>query len=261
MCQLLGMNCNVPTDICFSFKGFACRGGRTDHHSDGWGIAFFEGRGCRVFLDYLPSAESPIAGLVQQYPIRSTNVIAHIRKATQGVTSLANTHPFQRELWGQYWIFAHNGDLKGLPPVPGRFYRPVGNTDSEQAFCLILERLRQQFDTAPPLSVLQPVLARIVQDIAGYGVFNMMLSNGEWLFAHCATKLHWLVRQAPFAVAQLRDEDLSVDFSALTSPDARVAVIVTEPLTANEPWRAMRPGELLCFRDGLPLPVTPDRGE
>ena len=42
MCQLLGMNCNTPTDITFSFEGFAKRGGMTDHHSDGWGIAFFE---------------------------------------------------------------------------------------------------------------------------------------------------------------------------------------------------------------------------
>ncbi|MFM9263631.1 class II glutamine amidotransferase [Tychonema sp. BBK16] len=25
MCQLLGMNCNVPTDICFSFEGFKDR--------------------------------------------------------------------------------------------------------------------------------------------------------------------------------------------------------------------------------------------
>jgi predicted glutamine amidotransferase len=256
MCQLLGMNGNVPTDICFSFKGFACRGGRTDHHSDGWGIAFFEGQGCRLFLDYLPSATSPVAELVQNYPIKSTNIIAHIRKATQGVTSLANTHPFQRELWGQYWIFAHNGDLKGLPPVSGEHYRPVGNTDSEHAFCLILEQLRQRFAVAPPLPELSLALAEIVRGIAGYGVFNMMLSNGEWLFAHCATKLHYLVRQAPFAVAQLKDEDLSVDFSALTAPDDRVAVIVTEPLTANEPWRAMQPGELLCFRDGLPHAVN-----
>ena len=255
MCQLLGMNGNVPTDICFSFKGFACRGGRTDHHSDGWGIAFFEGQGCRLFLDYLPSATSPIAGLVQNYPIKSTNIIAHIRKATQGVTSLANTHPFLRELWGQYWIFAHNGDLKGLPPVSGEHYRPVGNTDSEHAFCLILEQLRQRFTVAPPLRDLSLALAEIVRRIAGYGVFNMMLSNGEWLFAHCATRLHYLVRQAPFAVAQLKDEDLSVDFSALTSPDDRVAVIVTEPLTANEDWRPMQPGELLCFRDGLPHAV------
>ena len=61
MFQLLGMNANVPTDICFSFKGFACRGGRTDRHSDGWGIAFFEDKGCRLFFDYLPSATSPVA--------------------------------------------------------------------------------------------------------------------------------------------------------------------------------------------------------
>ena len=42
MCQLLGMNCNTPTDICFSFTGFQKRGGGTDVHADGWGIAFFE---------------------------------------------------------------------------------------------------------------------------------------------------------------------------------------------------------------------------
>jgi hypothetical protein len=30
MCQLLGMNCNTPTDVTFSFTGFAQRGGRTD---------------------------------------------------------------------------------------------------------------------------------------------------------------------------------------------------------------------------------------
>jgi len=54
MCQLLGMNCNVPTDICFSFTGFHHRGGRTAEHADGWGIAFYEGAGCRVFLDTDP---------------------------------------------------------------------------------------------------------------------------------------------------------------------------------------------------------------
>jgi len=29
MCQLLGMNCNAPTDVTFSFRGFAQRGGNT----------------------------------------------------------------------------------------------------------------------------------------------------------------------------------------------------------------------------------------
>ena len=30
MCQLLGMNCNTPTDVTFSFAGFAQRGGRSN---------------------------------------------------------------------------------------------------------------------------------------------------------------------------------------------------------------------------------------
>ena len=126
MCQLLGMNCNTPTDICFSFEGFRTRGGLTDVHKDGWGIAFFEGAGCRVFLDVEPSAQSAVAELVRKYPIRSRNVIAHIRKATQGRIALENTHPFQRELWGRYWIFAHNGNLKDfMPPSDGSYSPPI----------------------------------------------------------------------------------------------------------------------------------------
>ena len=145
MCQLLGMNCNTPTDIVFSFEGFRLRGGLTDHHADGFGIGFFEGRGVRLFHDDKPSAHSPVADLVRAYQIKSENVIAHIRKATQGQTSLANTHPFMRELWGEYWLFAHNGHLKHFYPAPGDYYCPVGNTDSERAFCHILEQLRQRF--------------------------------------------------------------------------------------------------------------------
>jgi predicted glutamine amidotransferase len=118
------MNCNVPTDICFSFAGFQARGGATDVHADGWGIAFFEGRGTRVFLDPQPSCVSPVAELVRSYPIHSKNVIAHIRKATQGIVALENTHPFMRELWGRYWIFAHNGNLPDFSPAARRQFHP-----------------------------------------------------------------------------------------------------------------------------------------
>src|SRR5258707_2175452 len=112
MCQLVGLNCTVTTVLCLSFEGFNRRGGSTDNHADGWGIAFFEGRGCRVLLDSKPAVESPIAELVRSYPIRSMNVIAHIRKATKRAVALENTHPFVRELWGHYWNFAHNGTLE-----------------------------------------------------------------------------------------------------------------------------------------------------
>ncbi len=132
-------------DICFSFEGFHRRGASTDHHADGRGIAFFEGPGCRVFLDSKPAVESPVAELVRSYAIRSMNVIAHIRKATKGVVALENTHPFLRELWGRYWIFAHNGALENFSPRLTWHYQPVGHTDSELAFCYLLETLRQAF--------------------------------------------------------------------------------------------------------------------
>ncbi len=102
------MNCNTPTDVTFSFTGFAQRGGRTDHHADGWGIAFFEGAGLRHFVDHQPACDSPVADLIRRYPIKSRNVISHIRKATQGAVALENCHPFVRELWGRYWVFAHH---------------------------------------------------------------------------------------------------------------------------------------------------------
>lgn len=253
MCQLLGMNCNTPTDICFSITGFHARGGLTDVHRDGWGIAFFEGRGCRVFLDSQASAESPIADLVRNYPIRSTNVIAHIRKATQGIISLENTHPFQRELWGRYWIFAHNGNLVAFdPPLVGPF-RPVGCTDSERAFCFLLQALAERFDSPPSDDQLFDALQSLATRIASHGEFNFLLSNGDWLFAHCASRLAYIVRQAPFSHAHLTDQDVSIDFSQVTTPNDRVAVVATTPLTDNETWTTLPPGSLTLFRDGLPV--------
>jgi glutamine amidotransferase len=249
------MNCNVPTDIVFSFTGFAMRGGRTDTHHDGWGIAFFEGAGVRLFVDHQAAVASPVAELIKSYPIKSRNVVAHIRKATQGHVALENCHPFVRELWGRYWVFAHNGDLKEFSPQLTGPFRPVGSTDSEQAFCFILQELRARFgDSAPPLADLRAALAGLVHGIAAHGAFNMMLSDGSALFAHCSTRLCYVVRQYPFVTAQLSDEDVSVDFSQVTTPDDRVAIIVTEPLTTNERWTEFTPGELKVFVDGMPLP-------
>ncbi|MFL6710517.1 MAG: class II glutamine amidotransferase [Massilia sp.] len=254
MCQLLGMNCNVPTDIVFSFTGFAMRGGRTDTHHDGWGIAFFEGAGVRHFVDHQAAIDSPVAELIKRYPIKSKNVIAHIRKATQGQVALENCHPFVRELWGRYWVFAHNGDLKEFAPLLDGAFRPVGNTDSELAFCYLLQELRRRFgDTAPALGQLRAALDELVRGIAAHGVFNLMLSDGSALFAHCSTKLCYVVRQHPFVTAQLSDEDVSVDFAQVTTPEDRVAVIVTEPLTTNESWSQFMPGELKVFVDGAVL--------
>lgn len=250
MCQLLGMNCNTPTDVMFSFTGFAERGGHTDHHGDGWGIAFFEDKGLRHFVDHQAACDSPIAELIRHYPIKSRNVIAHIRKATQGAVMLENCHPFVRELWGRYWVFAHNGDLKDFAPRLHGSFRPVGRTDSELAFCWLLQELAKSHAGVPSVEELTLTLRELTPRIARHGVFNFLLSNGEALWAHASTRLYYVERRHPFAHATLSDEDLSVNFADHTSPSDRVAVVVTAPLTTNEVWAAFAPGELKVFVDG-----------
>jgi len=247
MCQLLGMNANAPTDVMFSFAGLASR---ADEHKDGFGIAFFEDRGLRHFIDNDSAVTSPVAEMVKRYPIKSDNVIAHIRKATQGRVALENAHPFVRELWGRYWVFAHNGDLKGFSPRLHGAFRPVGDTDSELAFCWLMQELAKAHASVPSIAELTHTLRELLPQPARHGTFNVLLSNGQALWAHCSTHLHSLVRWHPFGAATLADEDLSVDFAAMTSPDDRVAIVATEPLTSGETWSAFAPGELRVFVDG-----------
>ncbi|MEO8059912.1 MAG: class II glutamine amidotransferase [Burkholderiales bacterium] len=249
MCQLLGLNANTPTDVMFSFTGFSTR---AEEHKDGFGIAFFEGAGVRLMVDAQSARSSPVAEMVRSYPIKSDNIVAHIRKATQGRVALENTHPFVRELWGRYWVFAHNGDLKGFEPRLHGAFRPVGGTDSERAFCWLMQELAKAHASVPPIAELTATLRELAPIAAKHGTFNFMLSNGQALWAHCSTHLHHLVRQHPFVPASLQDDDVTVDFAELTSASDRVAIIVTEPLTKNEAWTAFAPGELRVFVDGAP---------
>ena len=251
MCELLGMSANVPTDICFSFTGLMQRGGCTGPHRDGWGIAFYEGRGCRSFHDPSPSAESEIARLVQRYAIKSLMVISHIRRANRGRVCLENTHPFSRELWGRHWAFAHNGQLQGVKRLPLGFYRPIGTTDSEHAFCWLLDRIRTRFPEPPRRSaVLWQHIYALTQELNLLGVLNYLLSDARYLYAHGGTQLSWLTRRAPFGRAQLMDADMTVDFQQETTPNDIVTVVATRPLTDNEAWTVVPPGTLTIFSAG-----------
>ncbi|MCE0494409.1 class II glutamine amidotransferase [Vibrio salinus] len=251
MCELLGMSANVPTDICFSFTGLMQRGGRTGPHKDGWGITFYEGKGFRTFKDPQPGYQSKIAELVQNYPIKSCAVISHIRQANRGGVNLENTHPFTRELWGQFWTFAHNGQLTGYQKLDTGNHRPVGATDSEKAFCWLLKRLEEHFVTPPDdFKTICLFIAECCDELRTMGVFNMLLSNGEHVMTYCTNHLYWITRKAPFGTAALIDEDVEVNFQEETTPDDVVSVVATQPLTMNEVWHRMKPGEFNLFYFG-----------
>jgi len=130
------------------------------------------------------------------------NMVSHIRYATRGEVKLENVHPFQREMWGISWCFAHNGDVSyfdrslfagnvgnldnspkmnqqlrscvqipwigdsiGVHDTGERPYNPVGKTDSEALFCAMLNALRARFDTLPTLPVLHDAIASLCDEI------------------------------------------------------------------------------------------------
>jgi len=251
MCELLGMECNVPTDIVFSFSALALRGGAKAPNADGWGLALYEGKAVRSFLEPHAASSSVLANYVRANPIKTLLAIAHVRKRTRGKNTLANTHPFTRELWGRSWTFAHNGTVKRLARLSLGRFEPIGTTDSEVAFCALLAGLQKKFPTYPKsVRALWQAIADISTKIGSVGTFNFLLGDGTHLYARCATKLAYVIRKAPFCQATLADDDVSVDFSQVTTPNDRVAVVATVPLTRDEQWTIGTPGQLWVFRGG-----------
>ena len=281
-CQLLGMNCAAPTQFALSWPGFCDRGGKTDIHADGWGLSYYEGQGVRQFHDVEAASTSPLAQFLGQQAIETRNMLAHIRYATTGETNLANVHPFAREMWGINWCFCHNGEVPLFKDKPDhwigetqgeRVYFPIGSTDSEAAFCALLNALRAHFpETMPSLPVLYESLQKLCQEIVEYDkegtIFNFLLSCGPhvlWVYSYPGRRpggkvwngLHYTVRGAS---TNLCDEDYSIDLSMKSSDndDDQVCIVATSPLTSDEEWIELKKGELILLDEGLPRVSTAD---
>jgi predicted glutamine amidotransferase len=254
MCELLGMVSNVPADLAFSFTGLALRGGQTGPHADGWGVSLYDGRFARTFLEPHPAFSSPLARFVRENPMTSRLAVAHVRRKTRGTSVIENTHPFVRVFDRRHLVFAHNGTLPNVRDVRLEYESPIGETDSEHAFCVILEALRKRHGACYPKDpfVLGQFFYELANGLGADGVFNFLLADGEHLFARCGDHLSAVVRKAPFGEVTLVDADLTVNINdeLQTVPGARMAVIATFPLTRDELWEDAAPGTLWVFRSG-----------
>ncbi len=188
---------------------------------------------------------------MQEYPIKSEAVIAHIRQANRGDVLLENTHPFIRQLWGRNWTYAHNGQLEGYKKLPVGHYRPIGKTDSEWVFFWILYQLAEKYPKKPTnwLTVYR-FIAKLADQLKLMGVLNMLISDGQYMVAYCSADLHWLTRKAPFGKAKLLDNDIEIDFQQHMQTTDIVSVIATKPLTGNENWHRIQPGSFVLFHFG-----------
>ena len=270
MCELLAMSSSRPARLTFSLETLAAHGAAGGRYRDGWGAAFYQDKDVALFREPRAAGDSPLVRFLESQGPSTTLAISHIRRATRGAVSLANTQPFARHLAGRMHVFAHNGDLPGIEHSDvlacGR-YRPLGATDSEHAFCALLERMHELWTSPSLLPALDQRLAVVSQfaaDVRRLGPANFLYADGETLFAHGHRRLHpdtgdvkppgLFVLSRKCAAA---DEAVHVGGMSVAPGFQEVSLIASVPLSA-ENWRPLAAGELVAVSAGqVTSAVTP----
>jgi glutamine amidotransferase len=254
MCELFGISANKPVSVRFLWRGIVKRGLK---HRDGWGVAFYpDGKAVCLIKEPASSISSPMAEFLKSHDfIRSRVLISHVRTASKGEVAYRNTHPFVRELFGKEWCFAHNGTLLGELPA-STFYKPVGETDSEKAFCLIMDRLKKlgpEADVEDEISLVEDSTLELSERAGKEGGFNFLMSDGMKLYAFWSgyNELHYVVRAPPhMRKVSIVDDDFKVDLGEIKGRDEVATIIATRPLT-DESWIRFPCRKLLVFENGL----------
>jgi glutamine amidotransferase len=261
MCELFAMSARYPATVEMSLEEFSRHGGLAGPHKDGWGIAWYDARDVRLVKEAFPAADSACVRFIQSRPFASPCVLSHIRKATRGEVALRNCQPFVRELGGAWHVFAHNGDLPDIERdarLRAESYAAVGETDSERAFCALLERLRALWRAGgtPALPQRLRIVERFAAELRQLGPANFIYCDGDALFAHADRRRHddgqirppglWrLARHCP-AGGELSADGLRIE---ARDGEQEVVLFASVPLTA-EAWMPLASGEIVVAQLG-----------
>ncbi len=260
MCELFAMSARYPTTIQLSLAELARHGGQTGPHRDGWGVAFQQGGDALVLREAAAASESQWVGLLKSSDVRSHAVLAHIRRATHGERLLRNTQPFSRELGGRMHLFAHNGTVATIERDArflSRRFRRIGDTDSEQAFCALLDRIASRWDEGiPSLDERLDVIVPFARDLRTLGPANFIYSDGDATFAHGHRRtdasgvirppgLHVVCRTCIASTEGPPLAGITLDPAA----EQTVALVASVPLS-SEAWQPLEEGEVVVLQDG-----------
>jgi glutamine amidotransferase len=251
MCELLGLCFNEPVAADISIREFASRGAA---NPDGWGLAWYPDQSVAVVKEAIAWQSSKHTVFLESYPaLRSKIYVGHVRhKTVGGPVTHADTHPFVRELNGREYCFAHNGTLTDLiDAFPlGRFL-PLGQTDSEHAFCHLLEAIAEEGIDLRRQHSWHWLHAKLVS-MNRHGKMNVMLSDGRSLFCYHDLNGHKGLTWRPMPgttphPSRLEDRELKVEVDVST---AQHGVVVASCALNGEGWSPVRVGELLIIQNG-----------
>ncbi len=255
----------MPNLLALSFEGtltpaFDLRCLEFSHTPpDGWGIACYPGGepAALVMKEANPAHGSIRSALVSAWErLESSIFVVHIRTATWGALTEANTQPFQRA-WGRRdWLIAHSGSLEHRLPPPTRF-EPVGSTDSEQILCELLGRAAGN-DWKSIAEIPPETLLGWFHDLNRHGTLTTAISDGLDLAIYADRRGNgeaWVWELLPpHGQLAFGDDDLTVDLTRRGIHARKGVIVSSNPLKARkgEPgeWRRLIPGHLLIVRQG-----------
>jgi glutamine amidotransferase len=257
MCELFALSSQNPTRVTFSLEEFMRHGGGTQPHADGWGLAFYYGTDAQVFREPSPAVSSEWLHFLLHHPHASRCVMSHVRRAGSAEVALRNTQPFSRIVHGRRHLFCHNGNLSRFQAsVPLRDSLPVGESDSEYAFCWLIDETRALWNEGTPslqqrVAMIGPALATL----AKYGSTNVLYCDSEYLYAFgnhrqqpdgltAPAPLYYLERHCECDADSLQESGLHIE-----NGDQYIVLIASVPLS-DEPWQALTPGQLVVARQG-----------
>lgn len=261
MCELLAISSRHQTRLSLSLQTLAAHSAPGSRLRDGWGAAFYQGRDVALYREAGAASDSALVRLLHTEGPVTTLALSHIRRATAGEITLANTQPFVREMGGRMHAFAHNGQLTGIAqaePLAARRFRPVGQTDSELAFCALLERLRPLWRPAldaPAAEAVLDLLAGFAAELRALGPANFLYTDGQTLFAHGHRRtqgdgqiappgLHMLTRSCETDAESLQAHGLDIGHDG-----QQITLLASVPLS-DEAWQPLAEGELVAIQDG-----------
>ncbi len=215
-------------------------------------MAYFEDGTVHAIREANAASESEWIRQIARHPFRTALAVAHVRHATQGRPALVNTQPFVRSIAGRDHVFAHNGDLD-RSALRDSFrlasHRPLGETDSEYAFCSLIAELEPLWRRSrPSLGARLDVVARFARGIRALGPANFLYTDGKYLFVHGHRRMHGAAGIVPPGLHMLRRE--------CRQPGGRggqrqaVLLFASVALTAEENWEPLAEGEIVVAREG-----------
>jgi predicted glutamine amidotransferase len=266
MCELLAMSTRHAAHLTFSLEALASHSGPTSGTRDGWGAAYYQGNDVAQFREIIAASNSPLVHFLQQQGPSTSLAISHIRRATLGAVAFSNTQPFVRELAGRMHVFAHNGHLPGIERSQALGfdrYHPFGDTDSEHAFCALLDRMHglwARTTTPPSIQARLGVVTEFTAELRQLGPANFLYADAEVLFAHGHRRIHRATgRIEPPGLFRLSQQCSMVDQSLHTegvtvAPGFQAVTLIASVPLSTADWQPFAEGEIVAVSAGT---VTP----